>query len=101
MPGFPLGSIRLEVQDARPLDRVCLYPLGGCACWRRTLLASGTVIFGFLEPGEYGLTLARGTQSLSLRVILPPGGNVVIRCALGRQEWCWRQDWFHCFYNAR
>lgn len=100
MPGFQLCGIRVVVEDACLMDRVCLRPGAGCSCWQRTLLCGGEVSFGFLPPGAYALTLCRNSRSLRLWLELPPGGNVVLRCALGEGRCRWRQDLFRYFFNA-
>ena len=95
-----LGSLCLVVTDPCLLDRACLRPRDGCSCWERTLFTGGVVRFAFLPPGEYVLTLARGTRRMVFRVVLAPGGNVVLCCALGTGRWRWSQDRFHTFFNA-
>lgn len=95
--GYRLCGIRLVLEDACPGEPVTLRPLGGCSCWSRFLLCREEVLFGFLPPGDYVLTLCR--RGLTLLVRLPPGGNAEILC---RRDICrWRRDGWHYFFNAR
>ena len=83
------------------MDRVCLYGCEGCSCCTKELLCSGEVLFGFLAPGGYVLTLQRGSVRADLLVRLPPGGNVAICFAFEHNKLSWHNDTFHYFYNTR
>ena len=79
-------------------DTVCLRPRRGCGCWYRDLLCSYQTRFGFLQPGEYVLSMRSGGFCLELLVRLPPGGNVEVWWTPD-DGWWWRSDPFHYFFN--
>ena len=81
-----------------PGDTAVLQPGSGCSCWARSPLCQGEILFGFLAPGDYVLTLYRSCGSrVTLRVVLPPGGNVEIFC---RRDCCrWRRDSWQYLFN--
>ena len=85
----------------RPGDWACLCPRTGRCCWCRALPGCGTALFAYLPPGEYVLTLGRKCLRARFRVVLPPGGSVMVRCEPGEGWWCWRQDFFHTSLHAR
>ena len=98
--GYRLCGIRLIVEDFCPGDWAVLRPWGGSDCWFRQLLCQGELLFGFLSPGDYTLTVYRGQERIGLLVRLPPGGNVEIRCCPVGGSCRWRRDGFHYFFNA-
>ncbi len=83
-----------------PWDQLTLCPRTGCSCWTRRPWWGGA-LFGFLEPGEYLLTLRRGTLCCRLLLRLPPGANVDVALDMENRTWSWRRDLFHCFYNQK
>ncbi|WP_417044021.1 hypothetical protein [Dysosmobacter sp.] len=89
------------MEDFCPGDWAVLRPCGGYACWSRELLCQGELLFGFLFPGDYTLTVRRGAGNMKLLVRLPPGGNVEIHCCPGRGHCRWRRDGWHYFFNVR
>ncbi len=93
-------GIRVIVEDAQVMDRVCLRPCGGCSCWSRLLLCSGESFFAGLFPDSYLLKLQRrGCRPMEGVLCLPPGGNVEVYCEMGRGAWSWKRDVFHGGFN--
>ena len=82
-----------------PWSWVRLVSRTGCHERTHTLLCCDAVTFGFLEPGDYLLTLCRSQGRLDLWVRLSPGSNVECRFGPCAGEWCWRILPCHCAYN--
>lgn len=82
------------------MDQVTLCSLERGTSTIRTLTGGQKIVFGFLLPGPYGLTLTRGSRAMSVVISLPPGGNLFLRCRI--QQGCcnWQRDWFHYFFNT-
>lgn len=82
-----------------PWDCLTLHSLERGDCSAHRLLCGGAV-FGFLQPGNYDLTLEGKRGGMRLELRLCPGANVDLVLDPVSHRAFWRRDPFHYFYNS-
>jgi hypothetical protein len=82
-------GIRLCAVRAGMGDWLTLRRRGSSSCSVRTVPGAGEVLFGYLTPGEYLLSLGGHGRIVRLLVCLPPEGRVAVR-----HDFCSGASWW-------